>query len=393
MPQLGETVVEGTVTAWLKQPGDAVRADEPLFEVETDKVATQIPAPASGVLASVLVGTGTTARVGARLAVIEEPGARATRPSLAVQEAPLATAPAVAPHPLLPPAPRAPGGDRLPLSPLVRRLLAERKLDPSTLHGTGKYGRITPEDVRRTACAAPRPERTSVPTAGPDDHTVPFSRLRRLTAAHMLRSKALSPHAVQAVEVDFLSVEAARQRASLSYLPFVARSVCVALAEFPHINASVGQDGLIVHRRIHLGIAVDLGFEGLVIATVRDADRLALRPLAREIGRLAEAARKGGLAPDEAAGSTYTLSNSGSFGTFFSVPIINQPQVAILSLDGVRKRPVVLESADGDTLAVRPVGVLAQCFDHRAFDGAYAAAFLRRLRQVLESTNWAAEID
>jgi pyruvate dehydrogenase E2 component (dihydrolipoamide acetyltransferase) len=242
----------------------------------------------------------------------------------------------------------------------------------------------------------------AAPQAGDDDTVVPMNRIRKLTAERTARSVAVSPHVLQAVEVDFSAVEAARtakgpawrssEGFSLTYLPFVARAVCEAIGAFPHVNASVRGDSLVVHRRVNLGVAVDLGFEGLVVPVVRDAQGKALRQLARELHALAEKARRRALSPDDVAGGTYTLSNSGPFGTLLTAPILQQPQVAILSTDGVKKRPVAVEGPDGDAVAVHPVGVLAQCFDHRAFDGAYSAAFLRRLREILEGRDWTAEL-
>jgi 2-oxoglutarate dehydrogenase E2 component (dihydrolipoamide succinyltransferase) len=218
----------------------------------------------------------------------------------------------------------------------------------------------------------------------------------------MVRSAATSPHVLQAVEVDVLGVEQLRSAAggawraregfSLSYLPFVARAVCRAVPEFPHVNASVRGDALVVHHRVNLGIAVDLDRQGLIVPVVKDAAEKTVRELAVAIHRLADRARRGALTPDELTEGTYTLSNSGPFGTLITAPIIYQPQVAILSTDGVKKRPVVIEGAGGDTIAIRPVGVLAQCFDHRAFDGAYSAAFLRRVREILEQADFAAEL-
>jgi len=238
-----------------------------------------------------------------------------------------------------------------------------------------------------------------------------MTRIRKLTAEHMVRSVATSPHVLQAVEVDFHAVERlrgaageafrAREGFSLGYLPFVARAVCQAIPEFPYVNASVRVDALIVHHRVHLGIAVDLDRQGLVVPVVKDAAGKTVRALAVEIHRLADRARRGQLAPDDVTEGTYTISNSGPFGTLITAPIIHQPQVAILSTDGVRKRPVVIErsAADGsagggtiDAIEIRPVGVLAQCFDHRAFDGAYSAGFLRRVREILEQANFEAEL-
>jgi 2-oxoglutarate dehydrogenase E2 component (dihydrolipoamide succinyltransferase) len=218
----------------------------------------------------------------------------------------------------------------------------------------------------------------------------------------MVKSKATSPHVLQAVEVDFSSVERVRQalreswRAqhgySLTYLPFIAHSVCRALGEFPNLNASVEDDALLLHPHVNLAIAVDLGAEGLVAPVIKGAEALAVPQLAGAIHDIAGRARTNKLKPDDLAGGTYTLSNSGSFGTLITAPIINQPQVAILSTDGVRKKPVVIERPDGDSIAIRPVGVLAQSFDHRAVDGAYSAAFLDRVRKHLELTDWFREI-
>jgi 2-oxoglutarate dehydrogenase E2 component (dihydrolipoamide succinyltransferase) len=302
-------------------------------------------------------------------------------------------------------------GAELRLSPVVKRLLAEHQIDdPSLIPGTGADGRITRDDVLAYVAArgAASPGATSPGGAPPaTDTLVPMTRIRQLTAEHMVRSVATSPHVLQAVEVDFHAVERLRGAAgagwreregfALSYLPFVARAVCQAIPEFPHVNASVRGDALAVHHRVHLGIAVDLDRQGLVVPVIKDAAGKTVRALAVEIHRLAERARRGQLAPDDLTEGTYTLSNSGPFGTLITAPIIHQPQVAILSTDGVRKRPVVVErlAADGsvgDTIEIRPVGVLAQCFDHRAFDGAYSAAFLRRVREILERANFEAEL-
>ena len=344
MPQLGETVTEGTVTNWYKKVGDAVRADEPLFEVETEKVTTEIPAQMDGILAEILVDPGIPVPVGTVLAVIEP---AATGAAAAVAQ-PASTAGAAAPGP------------------------------------------------------APAAAPPAKPAGAADSERVPLTRIRRQTAEHMAHSIATSAHVLQAVEVDFHRVEQARIAAgeqwkaregfSLTWLPFIARAVCEAIAEFPWVNASFEGDALNVHKRVHLGVAVDLDFKGLVVPVVRDAQRRDLPDLAREMNRLVLAARGGTLKPDDVSGATYTLSNSGSFGTFFTAPIISQPQVAILSSDGVRKKPVVVEGPQGDVIAIRPVGVLAQSFDHRAFDGAYSAAFLRKLRQTLESRDWIAEL-
>ncbi len=426
MPQLGETVLEGTVSAWYKKPGEHIAADESLFEVETEKVSTEIPSPVAGVLRKILVEAGTTVPVGTPLAVVDPIGTLAG-----------AQASSSAPAASVPGADRAAPGDTASvagpssfpaagaalvraqgqrLSPVVRRLLGESRIDPGRIQGSGRDGRITREDVlaylaspvqqgsagRAAEPAAALREAASPVAAGADDHVVPLNKIRRATAVHMLRSVTTSPHTLQAVEVDFHGVEKARrargaqwkaqQGFALTYLPFICVAVCDAIAEFPLVNASFGREELIVHRRVHLGIAVDLSFDGLVAPVLRDADRRNLRALALDIATLIARARANSLTPDELQGGTYTISNSGSFGTLITAPIINQPQVAILSLDGVHKKPVVIEGSEGDAIAIRPVGVLAQSFDHRAFDGAYSAAFLRRVKISLETRDWLAEI-
>jgi 2-oxoglutarate dehydrogenase E2 component (dihydrolipoamide succinyltransferase) len=408
MPQLGETVTEGTVIAWHKKVGDAVKADENLFDIETDKVTAEIPAPATGVLREIIVQEGTTVAVGARLAVIEVAGAAAQPAAATVPSAAssAASTPAASPATPVPPTRAAEAADAgdAPLSPVVRRLIAEHGLDPAKIRGTGRGGRITREDVLAAVegggGAAPAP---AAPAGrAPQPEVVPLSRIRKQIAAHMVRSKATSPHVLQAVEADFHAVEAVRQARAeewrrregfgLTYLPFIARAAIDAIAEFPRINASIDGDNLLVHKRVNLGVAVDLNFEGLMVPVIKDAQSMRLADIARAINALATRARNGSIGADDLAGGTYTLSNSGPFGTLITAPIINQPQVAVLSTDGVRKKPVVIESAAGDAIAIRPVGVLAQSFDHRAFDGAYSAAFLRRLRELIETRDWAAEL-
>ena len=388
MPQLGETVTEGTVTAWHKAAGDPVKADETLFEVSTDKVDTEVPAPADGVLSEILVEAGTTVPVGTRLAVIGGGGETAGAPESAVT-VPAGTAVASRSIPLDSVPRRDPGGR--PLSPAVRRLIAEHGLDPGAISGTGKDGRITRQDVE--ALLAPEPAESDL---------VPLGRMRKQIAEHMVRSKATSPHVLQAVEVDFHAVERARglhgeawraqEGFSLSYLPFVAYAACRAIPDFPHVNASIEGEHLRVHRRVHLGIAVDLGPGGLMAPVIRDAQEMDVAGLARAVRGVAAAARDGSIGPDDLAGGTYTISNSGTFGTLITAPIINQPQVAILSTDGVSKKPAVVETEGGEAIAIRPIGILAQSFDHRAIDGAYSAGFLARLREILEGTDWDAAL-
>jgi pyruvate dehydrogenase E2 component (dihydrolipoamide acetyltransferase) len=290
------------------------------------------------------------------------------------------------------------------LSPVVRRLVAEHQLNPADIKGSGRDGRITREDVlgfiQQRGKSGPSFARNQTPA--PYDVSgatrKPLNNIRKRTAGHLTQSWQTVPHVLQAIEVDFQRVDLARaaegaawkarENFALTYLPFIARAVSVALAKFPLLNASLDGDDLIVHKAINIGIAVDLNFEGLIVPVVKDVPGKSLPQLAREINDLAVRARANRLKPDELSGGTYTLSNSGVFGTLITAPIINQPQVAILSTDGVRKKPVVIESDAGDSIAIRPVGVLAQTFDHRAVDGAYSAAFLREVKTVLETRDW-----
>lgn len=417
MPQLGETVTEGTVTAWLKKVGEWVEADEPLFEVETEKVTGDIPAPISGTLAEILVPEGETVEVGTVLAILEgaegsaapgrsEPAAATAGPGAgSPQAAPAARAEAAHTAPAM--HPQTGSGQSLAdaLSPAVRRLLAQHGLTADQIVGSGRDGRLTRQDVLAHLEAHPgqpakAPAAPGAAAAKPGANTgIPFNKYRRATAAHMVRSKATSPHVLQGMEVDFFAVEKARsahgagwlarEGFKLSYLPFVAHALCGAIADFPHVNARIEGDSLLVHNGVNLGIAVDLSFAGLIVPVLKGAGGKPIAALAREIQELVTRAREEKLRPDDMTEGSYTLSNAGPFGTYFTAPIINQPQVAILSLDGIKKRPVVLETPAGDEIAIRPVGLLAQSFDHRAFDGAYSAAFLRRLKEILEQTDWA----
>jgi pyruvate dehydrogenase E2 component (dihydrolipoamide acetyltransferase) len=486
LPQLGETVTEGTITQWFKQVGDTVAEDEPLFEVSTDKVDTEVPSPVAGTITEIRVQEGDTVAVGTVIAVIgdgaapaaeapaadtaaEAPAAEATaaeappepEPEPAAEApaepeaAPAPEAPAPAPEPA--PAAEAPAPAQAPadatasklLSPVVRRLVNEHGLDPAAITGTGPGGRITRDDVLdhidRTGAkaakaaepapaapptepaapaaeeppaakqapppapaAAPAPAATPAApapavTSGERDTTISLSRIRKLTGAHMVMSKSVSPHAYSVVEVDYANVDRARgavkeawkqnEGFSLTYLPFIGRAVIDALAEFPHLNASVGEDELVVHGYVDLGIAVDLDYEGLIAPVIRDADTKRLRAIAREIHDLAARARTRKLMPDEISGGTFTITNNGSAGSVLTMPIINQPQVAILSTDLIVRKPVVTETGDGtEAIVIHPVGHLALAWDHRAYDGAYAAGFLKRVKELLETRDWSAEL-
>jgi len=387
LPQLGETVTEGTITRWARRAGDRVEADDVLYEVSTDKVDSEVPAGFAGVLTEIVVGEGATVQVGEVIARYESEGAAP------VVEAPAprseASAGAAEAPPAAPPTPTAPaptaGGARL-LSPVVRALLADHGLDPSRVPGSGLRGRITRRDVEQYLRDHP-------------GHVEAFTSIRRRTAQHMVSSKSTSPHVLTAMEVDYGRVEEARRAhgpawkaaegRSLTYLPFIVRAVAEALVDHPRINASVGEGELIVHSDLNLAVAVDLDFEGLVAPVVRRVGQMTVPEVSRAIADMAERARAKKLSPDDLAGGTFTVTNPGQYGTLFQFPIINQPQVAILSTDGVTRKPVVEVDDDGnETVGIGSVGVLALAWDHRAFDGAYAASFLRQVRHVLQSSDW-----
>lgn len=420
MPQLGETVSEGTIAVWHKKVGDTVAKDEPLLDVETDKAAIEVPASNAGVISVINVAEGDTVDVGTVLAVIDIEGEEPAAAEATSQEpapAEVATAPAqttsiaaVAPTGTI-----AKSGTML--SPAVRKLVSQNNLDVSAIAGTGKKGRVTRQDVLAFigggSASASAPAQTTVtgrstpipapiPIGADARSLIPFDRIRKLTADHMVMSKATSPHVLQAVEVDYTGVDAVRKSYgpdwkadkgySLTYLPFIAKAIVMGLSEFPKINSSIVGEALQLHPLVNLGIAVDLNFEGLVVPVVRDCASKSVGQIAEGIKALSIKARSKSLSPDDFAGGTYTISNSGPFGTLITAPVINQPQVAIMSTDGIRKRPVVIESDSGDSIAIRPVGILAQSFDHRAFDGAYSAAFMNRVRNILEQQDWASEL-
>ncbi len=453
LPQLGETVTEGTITRWFKKVGDTIAADEPLFEVSTDKVDTEVPSPIAGVLTEIRVAEGETVAVGTVIAVVGGAGAAPTpapaaapAPSPAPVAAPApaptpAPAPVATPAPTPTPAPAPVAQSNKLLSPVVRRLVNDHGINIDALQGTGPGGRITREDVldyidrnglaaqpsapvaapaptpapavapAPVATPAPAPAATPAPavaprpasTLGDREQVIPLSKIRRLTGSHMVMSLETSPHSFTVVEVDYANVDKTRSSVkeswktsegfSLTYLPFISRAVVDALSEFPHLNASIEGDNLIVHSYVDLGIAVDLDYAGLLVPVVRSADAKRLRAIAREIHDLASRARGRKLSPDEINGGTFTLSNNGSAGALIAMPIINQPQVAILSTDAIVRKPVVVAMPDGsESIAIHPMGHLSMSWDHRAFDGAYAGRFLSRVKQILETQDWSAEL-
>ncbi|HEX9992005.1 MAG TPA: dihydrolipoamide acetyltransferase family protein, partial [Acidimicrobiales bacterium] len=330
--------------------------------------------------AAQIQGTGAGGRITRNdvLQVIEARGGTGRAPSAPAEAAPEAPArPAAAPQ----------GQPAAPAQPAARQA-------PAPAQPAARQAAPTPVG---------RAEPFPAATASDRDEVVPFTNIRRRTAEHMVRSQATSAHTLVVVEVDYANVEKVRlprreafkaeEGFSLTYLPFIARATIDAIADFPHVNASVGNDELIVHRYVNLGIAVDLDFEGLMVPVIHDADGKRLRVIAREVNDLARRARSKKLGPDDISGGTFTITNAGPFGTLITAPVINQPQVAILATDGVRKRPVVVQGPDGsDAIAIHPVGNLALSFDHRAYDGAYASAFAGRIREILETRDWSAEL-
>ena len=466
MPQLGETVTEGTITKWFKQVGETVKADEPLFEVSTDKVDTEVPAPSGGVLLEIRAQVGDVVPVGGVIAVVGDAAATPAPPVAAapvpVEPTPAPSAPSVAPTisipPPPPPPPAAPVFEPVPepvpvasavvqpsepdgdtgrlLSPVVRKLVNEYALSVDAIVGTGTGGRITRSDVmehiERTGARAvdsPQPfEEASAPVPEPAatlaatpamppaaaapvnapapsgrDEVVALPKIRKLTGDHMVMSLATSPHAFSVVEVDYANVDLTRDKVkadwkkaegfSLTYLPFISRAIVDAIAEFPHMNASMSDGQLVVHRYVDLGIAVDLDYQGLLVPVVRAAETKRLRAISREIYDLASRARARKVTPDEISGGTFTISNNGSAGSVLTAAIINQPQVAIISTDAIKRRPVVVDlPGGGESIAIHSVGNLAMSWDHRAFDGAYAAGFLVKVKDILETRDWSAEV-
>jgi pyruvate dehydrogenase E2 component (dihydrolipoamide acetyltransferase) len=483
MPQLGETVTEGTILKWAKQVGDTIAEDEVLVEISTDKVDTEVPSPVGGTILEILVEEGATVEVGTELVVIGDAG------EVAGETEPTEEAAQPEPEPAesdteemktevardLHPASETPEGaddgfaagqasteelteeqvesffaesaqaEREPqlLSPVVRKLVRENEVDLTQIEGTGRGGRITRRDVEAHIAAAPaakmepatapepeeveaaapaEPERVELPAAEPEKapsvkpapapaaatgaaETVEVARLRVRAAENLVNAKRTAAHVWTSVEVDYERVERVRQARkeafkaaegfSLTYLPFIARATIDALKAYPVVNSAFNLDKKTAtfYKKVDLGIAIDLNQEGLIVARVRNADGLRLVGIAREIASLAERGRSGDLGIDDLSGSTFTITNPGPFGSFMSAPIINVPNVAILSTDTVSKRPTVVTAADGqDVIAIRHIGYLGLTWDHRAFDGSTAVLFLRRVKENLETWDWDQEL-
>jgi 2-oxoglutarate dehydrogenase E2 component (dihydrolipoamide succinyltransferase) len=424
MPALGESVTEGTVTRWLKNVGDTVTVDEALLEVSTDKVDTEIPSPVSGTILSIDVPVDATVAVGARLALIgsasaapiQAPVAAAPAPVQAQEPAAVAQVPAqpvttaqTLPSTPAPVAAPAANADAY-VTPIVRKLAAENSVDLSRVQGTGVGGRIRKEDI---LAAKPAPVAAPVAVSAPAQSaakpapvavsplrgtTVQMSRLRKVIAERMVESLHVAAQLTTVVEVDVTKIDRLRQSAKgsfesregvkLTFLPFFAVAVCEALKQHPVLNASINGDQITYHGAEHLGIAVDTE-RGLLVPVIRDAGDLNMGAIARKISDVAARTRDNKISPDELGGGTFTITNTGSRGALFDTPIINQPQVAILGLGSVVKRPVVMKGPDGgETIAIRSMVYLALSYDHRIVDGADAARFLVTLKERLEGGNF-----
>src|SRR3954451_14398158 len=411
MPAMGVSVTEGTITEWLKDVGDEVAYEEPICIISTDKIDTDLPSPAAGTVVEILVPVGETVDVGVPLARIAGEGGSEAEPALGDTPAPATESPA--PEPAVASkgngAPARSNGGRY--SPVVSRMAAEHSIDLGKIEGTGRGGRVRKQDVLAflesggSAEEPPlhiespyRPDPQPVPQRAKEGTvpefagkgTVPelggLSRMRRQIGQHMKRSLEVAATCTTWIEVDFGRIEAARQRLGGTALPIVARCTIDALREFPALNATLDGDDYRQYVEVNLGIAVSLGDDGLIVPVVHDAQDLAPEGLAKRIKELARAARSRELRPDDVAGATFTITNPGQYGSIMATPVINQPQVAILDLEAVVKRAVVVTDADGnDSIAIRPICILGLSWDHRALDGALAAQFLAAVKRRIEA--------
>jgi 2-oxoglutarate dehydrogenase E2 component (dihydrolipoamide succinyltransferase) len=406
MPQMGESIFEGTITKWLKKVGDTVQKDEPLFEISTDKVDAEIPSPETGILSEIRVPVGATVEINAVVAVIGGAlSASAPAPAAATQPASVPTASVTAPQPVAAVAPKAQLASTRVVhsSPLVRRIAKENNLDLSQIAGTGLEGRITKEDVllhlsQHGPGTSAKQAELAVPQAPPaSSEVVPLSRMRAIIAQRMVESKQISPHVHSVYKVDMTRIVRIRERekarfeqqhgVKLTYMPFIAAAAVQALTKFPIVNASLENGSIHYHPNINLGIAVALEW-GLIVPVIKQAEERSFLGLARAVADLAARARAKKLQPDEASGSTFTLTNSGIFGEEFGTPIINQPESAILAIGGLRKEPMVLTDAEGnDSIAIRSVQYFCLGFDHRTIDGADAGKFMGEFKRTLETWN------
>jgi pyruvate/2-oxoglutarate dehydrogenase complex dihydrolipoamide acyltransferase (E2) component len=376
MPQLGESIAEGTIITWLISPGGRVEKDQSLLEVETDKVALEIPSPSSGFLTEVLIPAGQTVPVGTLLARLdtEAPDAGVVSRVGGVVVRQMDRSPAEEDH----------------YSPAVKQLAKEHGVDLSALKGSGGGGRITKKDVldyvaqQDARKSAIPPVEKEPPVAAPhSEQVVPLTAMRKMIAERMIKSRQTSAHVATVFEVDFSAVAKVRAGRPLTYLPFVIHAVARAIRDVPILNSSWGEAGIIEKRDIHIGVAVALE-EGLLVPVVKHADRKPVTQLGQEMADLAERARSKRLQPEEVQGGTFTITNHGGFGSLFSTPIIHQPQIAILGVGAVQKRPIVMN----DAIAIRPMSYLSLSFDHRVIDGATADRFMNKVKSYLETSTW-----
>ena len=406
MPQMGESIAEGTITRWMKQVGETVKRDEPLFEISTDKVDAEIPAPVAGTLVEIISKEGETVPVNEVVAILETDASAAAEAPAAPEAKPepkKTPAPAAAPKPAASPAPApaaaAPG---VFVSPVVRNIAAEHGIDPTRVPGTGSGGRVTKKDIlafiaaggatapATAPVAATRQPGAPVFASGQRDHREAMTPMRRKIAEHMIESQRTSAHVQSVFELDMSRIVALRSKMKQAYLdrhdtkltmtPFFIKGVCDALRAWPIINSSVDGETIVYHKELNIGIAVALDW-GLIVPVVRNADELSLAGLSKRVNDLAERARTKKLSPDEVQNGTFTITNPGIFGGLYGLPIINQPQVAILGIGGIQKRAVVID----DAIAIRPMVYISMSYDHRVVDGAVADQFLARLKDFLEN--------
>ena len=411
MPQLGETVAEGKILAWFKAVGDEVKIGDRLFEVETDKVTVEVEAVVAGKLTSINTSAGATAKVGATVAVLGGEALPAIISPVSHVASPSATRSLSPFEEVKTPTfsyGNATGPDGIRFTPLARRQIAQRGININDLSrdaASKGLRKIEEKDVLAfspsagISSIATTSSASAVPVGG---DVITLNTIRARTAERLAENWRNIPHVFQAIEIDFTEVELIRAQHkqrfksetgfALTYLPFIARACCIALQAFPHINAKFDGKALTLLRDINLGIAVDLNHNGLVVPVVHGVQDFTLQGLAKAIGRQIDKARNGKLTPADLGGGTYSITNNGAFGTTFTSPIINAPQVAILSSDAIRKKPAVITTELGDAIVPRLIGMIGQSFDHRAFDGAYSAAFLSKLKEIIETKKWAGEL-
>ena len=414
MPQLGETVTEGTVLTWLVKAGDVVNEDDPILEISTDKVDTEVPSPFSGTVTALLVKEGETVAVGANLLELDGDSESSVEEAKEIEEPHKEEKPEVIEKDTIQEVEdvsiKNESGKKL--SPVVRKLLSENNINPDSLNGTGKNGRITREDVQTYLNSGQTKEVDKVEQPVTEEvksenkssgESIP--RLRKKIAENMVQSKNTSAHVMTTIEIDYEKIAIIRSKIkeafkkeegfSLTYLPFIANATVEALKEHPVVNSSFNleEDQHVLHSNIDLGIAVDINQEGLLVGTIRNSDSYNVKALAKEISSLSKKLREKNFSLEDVSGSTFTISNNGSFNSFLTSPIINQPNVAILSTESVKKKPVVVESEDNpDSIEIRHSGILSLTWDHRVFDGSTALLFLNSIKDRLESHDWLEEL-